>query len=73
MEMIFSPRSIAGLQSSSKVVTSITTLGCFILMIKHVRYWAAEGQRWRHAIELRKARVYSQPLPELSAHEHARV
>ena len=44
--------------SSSKVVTSITTLGCFILILKHCRYWAAEGQRWKQQIEARKARVY---------------
>jgi dolichol-phosphate mannosyltransferase len=44
--------------SSSKVITSITTLGCFILIIKHTRYWAQEGQRWRKEIEERKARVY---------------
>jgi dolichol-phosphate mannosyltransferase len=44
--------------SSSKVVTSITTLGCFILIIKHRRYWSDEGQRWKRAIEERKARVY---------------
>jgi dolichol-phosphate mannosyltransferase len=44
--------------SSSKVVTSITTLGCFVLIIKHCRYWAAEGQRWKEAIRARKARVY---------------
>jgi dolichol-phosphate mannosyltransferase len=44
--------------SSSKVITSITTLGCFILIIKHCRYWAEEGQRWKQAIAERKARVY---------------
>jgi dolichol-phosphate mannosyltransferase len=44
--------------SSSKVVTSITTLGCLILIIKHCRYWAAEGKRWKEAIRARKARVY---------------
>jgi dolichol-phosphate mannosyltransferase len=44
--------------SSSKVVTSITTMGCFILMIKHCRYWNEEGRRWKQAIESRKARVY---------------
>jgi dolichol-phosphate mannosyltransferase len=49
-------------ESSSKVVTSITTLGCFILMIKHCRYWNAEGRRWKQAIEARKARVYGAPL-----------
>jgi dolichol-phosphate mannosyltransferase len=44
--------------SVSKVVTSITTLGCFVLMIKHSRYWGAEGERWKRAIQQRKARVY---------------
>ena len=44
--------------SSSKVATSITTLGCFILIIKHTRYWAAEGARWKRQIEERKVRVY---------------
>src|SRR5688572_20033370 len=43
--------------SSSKVVTSITTLGCFILMLKHCRYWNKEGRRWKTAIEARKARL----------------
>jgi dolichol-phosphate mannosyltransferase len=46
-------------QSSSKVVTSITTLGCLILMIKHCRYWSAEGERWKNAIEDRKRRLRS--------------
>jgi dolichol-phosphate mannosyltransferase len=46
--------------SSSKVVTSITTLGCFVLMIKHSRYWAAEGQRWKQAIKERRERVYGE-------------
>ena len=55
--------------SVSKVVTSITTLGCFILMIKHCRYWADEGKRWKAAIAARKARVaaeervYTRVLP----------
>ena len=44
--------------SQSKVVTSITTLGCIILIIKHTRYWNVEGQRWKRAIEERKVRVY---------------
>jgi dolichol-phosphate mannosyltransferase len=43
--------------STSKVTTSITTLGCFILIIKHTRYWATEGQRWKSQIEERKARI----------------
>ncbi len=44
--------------SLSKVVTSITTLGCFILIIKHSRYWSVEGKRWKEEIEARKVRVY---------------
>jgi dolichol-phosphate mannosyltransferase len=55
-------------QSSSKVVTSITTLGCFILMIKHCRYWASEGQRWKQAIEARKARL-ARPASRSSVRE----
>jgi dolichol-phosphate mannosyltransferase len=55
-------------KSSSKVVTSITTLGCFILMIKHFRYWNVEGRRWKAMIDARKARVYaSGPAGELAA------
>jgi dolichol-phosphate mannosyltransferase len=42
--------------SSSKVVTSITTLGCFILIFKHFRFWAEEG--WKRQIAERRARVY---------------
>jgi dolichol-phosphate mannosyltransferase len=49
--------------SSSKVVTSITTLGCFILMIKHCRYWNVEGRRWKAAIDARKARLYGSGAP----------
>ncbi len=47
-------------RSTSKVATSITTLGCFVLMIKHSRDWAAEGKRWRKAINERKQRMYSE-------------
>jgi dolichol-phosphate mannosyltransferase len=46
---------------ASKVVTSITTLGCFVLMIKHQRWWGAEGQRWKLACAERKARVNGGP------------
>jgi hypothetical protein len=49
--------------SQSKVVTSLTTLGCFILILKHVPTWRGEPERWLQMIEERKARVYSQPLP----------
>lgn len=44
--------------STSKVVTSITTLGCFILIIKHCRNWGGkEGMRWEQLIDERKRRV----------------
>lgn len=48
--------------SSSKVVTSITTLGCLILIVKHCRYWASEGRRWKQQIEERKQRL-REPAP----------
>ncbi len=44
--------------SSSKVVTSVTTLGCLILIVKYGRTWGAEQVRWQQEIEARKARVY---------------
>jgi len=44
--------------STSKVVTSITTLGCFILIIKHCRNWGGnEGLRWARLIKERQQRV----------------
>lgn len=44
--------------STSKVVTSITTLGCLILIIKHCRNWGGkEGMRWAQLIDERKRRV----------------
>ncbi len=49
--------------SQSKVVTSLTTMGCFMLILKHVPTWRGEPERWLHMIEERKARVYSKPLP----------
>jgi dolichol-phosphate mannosyltransferase len=49
--------------SQSKVVTSLTTLGCFMLILKHVPTWRGEPQSWLQMIEERKARVYSRPLP----------
>lgn len=44
--------------SASKVVTSITTLGCLVLIIKHFRFWAEEGARWQRQIAERRARVH---------------
>jgi len=55
--------------SSSKVITSITTLGCLILILKHSRYWAAEGQRWKRQIEERRQRLEEAAPPVSSAAE----
>lgn len=49
--------------SQSKVVTSITTLGCLLLILKHVPVWRGEPEHWLKMIADRKARVYGQPLP----------
>ncbi|MGH9817120.1 MAG: glycosyltransferase [Candidatus Acidiferrales bacterium] len=57
--------------SQSKVVTSITTLGCLLLILKHVPTWRGEPERWLKLINERKARVYSQPLPALRVTETA--
>lgn len=46
-------------QSSSKVVTSITTLGYLVLIAKYCRYWGTIGQEWKQKIEQRKKRVYA--------------
>lgn len=51
--------------SSSKIITSLTTLGCFVLIIKHIRYWNVEGQRWKQAIAARKARLSQAPSTEV--------
>jgi len=53
-------------QSQSKVVTSITTLGCFMLILKHRFVWRGEPQHWQRMIDERKARVYSTELPRVS-------
>jgi dolichol-phosphate mannosyltransferase len=52
--------------SQSKVVTSITTLGCLLLILKHRILWRGEPEHWRELIEQRKARVYAAALPEVS-------
>lgn len=52
--------------SSSKVVTSITTLGCLLLILKHAFLWKGEPEHWQQLIEERKARVYSRELPKVS-------
>lgn len=46
-------------QSTSKVVTSITTLGYFMLIAKYCLFWGEVGHRWESQIEERKKRVYA--------------
>lgn len=43
--------------SSSKIITSLTTLGCVMLILKYIRFWNVEGQRWKRAIADRKRRL----------------
>jgi dolichol-phosphate mannosyltransferase len=44
--------------SSSKVVTSITTLGYLTLIAKYCVMWGDIGTEWKHQIQERKDRVY---------------
>lgn len=44
--------------STSKVVTSITTLGYFVLIAKYIHFWGDLGKEWQHKIEERKRRLY---------------
>lgn len=44
--------------SSSKVVTSITTLGYFVLIAKYIVFWSDIGRSWKHQIEQRRRQVY---------------
>jgi dolichol-phosphate mannosyltransferase len=46
-------------QSTSKVVTSITTLGYFMLIAKYSLFWGELGRGWESQIEERKKRVYA--------------
>ncbi len=45
--------------STSKVVTSVTTLGYFMLIAKYIRYWGDIGRGWQRDIAERKQRVYT--------------
>jgi dolichol-phosphate mannosyltransferase len=45
-------------RSTSKVVTSITTLGYFMLIAKYCVFWGDLGREWERKIEERKKRVY---------------
>jgi hypothetical protein len=44
--------------STSKVVTSITTLGYFMLIAKYSFFWGETGNEWKRLITARKQRVY---------------
>ena len=44
--------------STSKVVTSVTTLGYLMLIAKYSLYWGEIGKDWKRQIEERKQRVY---------------
>lgn len=46
-------------RSSSKVVTSITTLGYFVLIAKYCVFWGQIGEEWKRKIAERKRRLYS--------------
>lgn len=45
--------------STSKVVTSITTLGYFLLIAKYRVFWGEVGQSWKRGIAERKKRLYA--------------
>lgn len=53
-------------RSISKVVTSITTLGYLVLMVKYAAAWGDEGDRWRTACESRARTVGAARLPPVS-------
>jgi len=44
--------------SSSKVVTSVTTLGYLVLIAKYIRPWGDLGALWQKQCAERRARVY---------------
>jgi dolichol-phosphate mannosyltransferase len=44
--------------STSKVVTSLTTLGYLVLIAKYIVFWGEVGERWKRQIAERRARVY---------------
>lgn len=49
--------------SASKSIARLTILGCFVLFVKHMRWWGEEGQRWKAACEDRRQRMRGVPLP----------
>lgn len=44
--------------STSKVVTSITTLGYLVLIAKYIRSWGSLGAQWRRAVQARRQTAY---------------
>jgi dolichol-phosphate mannosyltransferase len=46
--------------SSSKVVTSLTTLGYLVLIAKYCVYWGDLGKEWQDKIADRKKRLYNE-------------
>jgi dolichol-phosphate mannosyltransferase len=46
--------------SSSKVVTSVTTLGYLVLIAKYIRPWGDLGALWQKQCAERRARVYGE-------------
>jgi dolichol-phosphate mannosyltransferase len=44
--------------STSKVVTSITTLGYLVLIAKYIVFWGDIGREWKEKIAERRRRVY---------------
>lgn len=55
--------------SASKSIARLTILGCFVLFFKHVRWWGAEGQRWKAACEDRKRRMAQAHLGPIRVRE----
>lgn len=45
--------------STSKVVSSITTLGYLMLIAKYIVWWGEIGREWKRQIAERRARVYT--------------
>jgi len=56
-------------QSVSKSVARLTILGCFVLFVKHMRWWGAEGQRWKQACEERMRRMRDARLAPVRVRE----
>jgi len=52
--------------SESKMLSNITTLGYFVLILKYIYPWGETGKRWQQMIqELQKKKMQHQPMPSL--------